>query len=393
MSDCCTPGTGFPNAATMEQLATNFPVVWKEICMIQQEILSASSQCQPGGGQMCTTVGGNTPMTFISGVDTVSVVNGGTGYYTDSPAVSFVPPVGSSVVPATATVTTNGGAITAINMTANGSGYQPVPSSLSVSSVLGANAVLEPLVNAAGQIVNVNIVNGGTNYTLLDTITATRAILPNIAYINAVFLITAVSITGAIVSVAVLTPGSGYEPSVAEVHIVSKLNPLMPYPAGGSFIGTVITDNLGAITGVLVNNTGSGYVDIPPYLVITDPGTGAATLVTLGTGLTATSVASIAVTSPGTNYTTSATGTVLNPPTAALPNPPAVPAVVLINTTVNTFGTNPNLYWQVWAGTTTNKPIQQQLNSVLSYFKGLGYTIMIQSNPSTGSTLQWKICW
>jgi len=477
MSDCCTPGTGFPNATLQGQLATNYPVIWEEICMIQQAILAASSQCQPGGGQMCTVVGGNTPMTFISGVLEVLVTNGGTssipnyegilatagqtvvnttvntlpisnntsyllvfvngvmqmegallnytvtganqitftyalalndiiaiysyatgisfgggsGYYEDSPSVIFIPPVG--VIPssiATATLTTNGGSILSVNMTANGLGYQPVPATLAVTStILGAGAILEPLVNAAGQIVNVNIVNGGLNYTVNDTITATRAILPNIAYVNAVFKITAVSITGAIVSIAILNPGSGYEDSVTEIQIVSTLNPLVPYPAGGSFIGTVFTDIAGAITGVSISNTGSGYVNILPYLVITDPGTGAVTQVTLS----GTSVASITVLSPGSNYTQAATGVVFNPPTAALPNPPANPAVVDIVVAENTWGTNPNLYWQVWTGATTNKPIQLQMNAVLSYFKGLNYTIIIQTNPATGSTIQWKICW
>jgi len=476
MSDCCTPGTGFPNATLQGQLATNHSVIWEEICMIQQAILAASSQCQPGGGQMCTIVGGTTPMTFISGVlevlvtnggissipnyegilatagqtvvnttvNTLPIVNntsyllvfvngvmqmegallnytvtganqitftyalalndiiaiysyatgvsfgGGSGYYEDSPAVKFIPPVG--VIPgsiATATLTTNGGNILSINMTAAGSGYQPVPSTLTVSSVLGLGAILTPLVNAAGQIVNVNIVNGGANYTTGDTITATRAILPNIAYVNAVFLITAVSITGAIVSIAILNPGSGYEDSVTTVEIVSTLNPLLPYPAGGGFIGAVFTDILGAITGVSVSNTGAGYVNILPYLVITDPGTGAVTQVTLS----GTSVASIAVLSPGSNYTQSAIGVVFNPPTAALPNPPANPAVVDIIVAENTWGTDPHLYWQVWSGAATNKPIQLQMNAVLSYFKGLNYTIIIQTNPATGSTIQWKICW
>jgi hypothetical protein len=390
MSDCCTPGTGFPNAATMQQLATNFPIVWEEICMIQQAILAASSQCQVGGGQMCTIVGGDTPMTFIAGVSSVSVVNGGVGYFQDAPSVEFVPPVG--VTPgavATGTVVTNGGAILGITITSGGSGYQPVPATMGVSSVLGLGASLQPLVNASGGIVNINIANGGSGYTINDTVTATRAVLPNIAYVNAIFKITSVSITGEIIEIAILNSGSGYQDSVTEARIVSTLDPLLPYQLGTGFMGTVLTDITGTITQVVVNNTGAGYAVDSPYLVISDPGTGATTTVTL----LATSVASIAVNQPGTQYTQFATGTVFNPPSASLPNPPALPAVVTINVSTNTFGTNPLLYWQVWAGTATNKPIQQQLNSVISYFKGLGYTITIQSNPATGSTIQWKICW
>lgn len=390
MSGCCTPGTGFPTAPQMEQLATNLPVVWEEICMLQQAILAASSQCQPGGGQMCTIVAGSTPMTFVSGVETVTVVNGGSGYFNDTPAVYFEPPVG--VTPgsiATGTVTTNGGNILSVNITFAGLGYQPVPATMSVSSLLGVGAVLEPLVNGAGNIVNINIANAGSGYTVNDTVTATRAVLPNIAYVNAVFRITSVSITGEIIEVAILNPGSGYQDSTTQVKIVSTLNPLLPYPLGTGFIANVITDSFGTITNVLVDNVGAGYAVFPPYLIITDPGTGATTTVTLS----GSSVASIAVNTPGTQYTNLATGTVYNPPTAALPNPPATPAVVTINVAQNTFGTNPNLYWQVWAGTATNKPILMQMNAVLSYFKGLGYTIQIQTNPATGSTIQWKICW
>jgi len=389
MSDCCTPGQGFPTAPQMELLATNLPVVWEEICMIQQAILAASSQCQPGGGQMCTTIAGTTPMTFVSGITSVTVVNGGNGYFADQPFAKIVPPIGSSGTGATATVTTNGSAILAINITNGGTGYQPVPATLSVSSLLGTGADIRPLVNGAGQIVSVNIVAGGTGYSVNDTVTATRAVAPNIAYTNAILKITAVSLTGQIVSVQVLNGGSGYQDSVATVEIVSTLNNADPYPGASGFIGTVLTDNTGVITGVQVNNGGAGYATFKPYLVITDPGTGAQTTV----NLTGQSVSSITVNNPGNNYTSSATGTVMNPPTAALPNPPSTQAVVTINVAQNTFGTDPNLYFQVWAGTATNKPIQLQMNQVLSYFKGLGYTITQQANPATGSTIQWKVCW
>lgn len=389
MADCCTSSTGFPTASSMEQMALNHSVIWEEICLIQQGILSAASQCQTNGGQMCATIGGSTPMTFVSGVSSVTVVNGGSGYVQDTPSVNFIPPNGSIASGATASVTTNGGSISAINMITAGTGYAPISATMQVTSVLGTGAVIEPLVDAAGQIVNINIASAGTGYTVGDSVTASRAVLPNIAYVDAIFSITSVGITGDILDIAILNPGSGYQDSVTEIEIVSSLNPLLPYPTGAGFQGTVFVDGLGAVTGVLITNTGAGYADFLPYLVITDPGTGAETTV----ALSGTSVASITVDESGTEYTSSATGTVLNPPTAASPNPPASPAVVTINVANNAFGTDPSLYWQVWSGATTNRPIQLQLNSVLSYFTGLGYTISIISNPLTGSTISWKICW
>jgi hypothetical protein len=383
------PSSSFPNASTMETLATNLPVVWEEICAIQQAILAASSQCSPSGGQMCTTVGGTTPMTFVSGVTSVTVVNGGSGYYKDTPAVKFIPPNGSSGSGATATATTNGGAILSINMTAGGTGYQPVNSTMSVTSLGGTGAVLQPLVDSIGAIVNINIANAGSGYTINDTVTATRAVLPNINYVDATFKITSVGISGDILAVAILNPGSGYQPSVAQVEIVSSLNNALPYPVGSGFQATVLTDNSGVITQVVVNNSGAGYADVSPFLVISNPGSGADTTV----NLTGTSVSSIAVNKSGSNYVTPITGTVFNPSTATLPNPPTSQAVVTVNISTNTYGTTPSLYWQVWAGTVTNKAIQLQLNQVLSYFQNLNYTIQIQSNPQTGSTIQWKVCW
>jgi hypothetical protein len=373
----------------MEQLSTNHPVVWEEICMIQQAILAAASQCQPDGGQMCTVVAGNTPMTFVTGINSVTVVNGGSNYFVDTPAVNFVPPLGSSAVGATGTLITNGGNILGVTITATGIGYEPIPATMNVSSVAGAGALLDPLVNGAGQIVNINLINGGTGYTTGDIVTATRAVLPNIAYVDAMFAITSVSLTGEIINVAIINPGSGYQSSVTTIEIVSTLNPLLPYPTGSGFQSMVFTDATGAITGTLVTSTGSGYGTLSPYLVITDPGTGSVTSVTLN----GTSVQSISVTEPGTEYTQLAVGNVLNPSTAGLPNPPVLPAILTINVAQNTFGTNPNLYWQVWSGVATNKPVQLQLNSVVSYFKGLGYTVVIQSNPDTGSTISWRVCW
>ena len=373
----------------MGDLAANNAVIWEEICAIQQAVLAASSQCQVGGGQLCTTVAGTTPMTFVTGVTSITVTNPGAGYVQDTPSMVFVPPNGSAGANATGTLVTNGGNILQVNVTNGGTGYQPVPATLAVSSVAGINAVLLPLVNASGQIVSISITNAGSGYTTSDSITATRAVAPSIAYTDAVFQIASVSVTGEILSIIVKNPGSGYQDSVATVKIVSTINPLVAYPLGTAFQSNVITDTLGVITQVIVTNTGYGYSTMSPYLTISDPGTGATTQVNLITN----TVGSITVLTPGTNYTQSAVGNVMNPSTAGLPNPPATPAGVTVNVSNNTYGTSPMLYWQVWAGVVTNRPISAQLNAVLSYFKGLGYTIAIQSNPATGNTIAWRICW
>lgn len=390
MADCCTPGTGFPNSALMDQLSLNHSVVWEEICKLQQAILAAASQCQSGGGQFCTIVAGDTPMTFIAGITGVTVVSGGSGYYQDSPSVEFIPPYGATGASgAVGTVVTNGGKVLSINITSPGTGYQPLSSTMSVSTLTGSAAQLKPLVNASGQIVSVAVLNPGSGYTLTDTVTATRAVAPNAAYTNATFKISTIGTNGEIVAVTILNPGSGYEDAVTTVRLVSTLNPSEAYPLGAGFAGTVLTDNTTGVSGVLINNGGVGYAVYPPYLVITNPGYGAITKV----NLTGTSVSSIDVLSTGSNYTPTPTGIVYNPTTAGSPNPPATPATVTVQFGENTYGTDPNKYYQVFVGSMTNKQLAMQMNTVISYFKGLGYTITRQTNPETGTTLQWKICW
>lgn len=390
MADCNYPSSNYPNAATMRQMAIDWSVVWEEICMIQQAILSASSQCQPGGGQLCTTIGGSTPMTFVSGISSITVVNGGSGYYVDTPSIQFIPPLGSPTGSgASANVITNGSSVLQINMVSSGSGYEPVPASINILTSSGIGGELIPLVDASGRIISVDIVNGGSGYLLTDSLIPVRALAPNPYYLDAQLKISTLGSTGEIVGVSVLYAGTGYSPSVTEARIVSSLNPDMIYPIGSGFQSTVLVDNSGAITGVSIENGGAGYANFNPYLVINDPGSGAQTQVTLS----GTSVQTISVTNPGNNYTTSATGVVKNPPTAGLPNPPVTQAQVTINTNVNTYGTDPILYWQVWNNVVSNKQINAQINSVISYFKGLGYTIIVQDNPLTNNTIQWKVCW
>jgi len=387
MSDCCTPGTNFLDAAGMQQMSLNYSTIWQEISLIQQQILATASQCQPGGGRMSTVVAGNTPMTFVTGISSIAVNTSGTGYVVDQPTLMFTPPNGSTAFGAAATLTTDGSRVLSATITAGGTGYQPRPSTMSVSSLTGVGAVLVPLVNTSGQIVGINIVNGGSGYTLNDTVSATRALAANPAYTNALFKITSVSITGQLMIVEILEPGTGYEDSLTQVKVVSTLNNSLNYPVGTGFYGMVLTDPTGSVTGISILNGGAGYANLPPTLIITDPGTGAQTQVNLNsTG----GVGSITVVKPGNNYTQSATAQVVNPSTAPVPT---TSAQLTVNVSNNTFGTNPNAYWNVWAGVDFDNQIQSQLNAVLSYFKSKGYTIEIQSNPATGSTIQWNIFW
>jgi len=80
----------------------------------------------------------------------------------------------------------------------------------------------------------------------------------------------------------------------------------------------------------------------------------------------------------GDNYDQSATGVVNNPSTVAAPSPAAT---VTINVPVNTYDTNPNLYYQVWAGTATNGCIQAQIQFVQDYFVQLRLSMPNYDKP------------
>lgn len=385
MSNCCDTGIGFPDAPLMEQLSTNHPIIWREICALQQAILEAASLCSLPNS-MCTTVAGTTPMTYVSGVESISVINGGTGFKVDSPKIKFIPPNGANVTPASAEIITNGSSVIAINVTDPGSGYQPISAQLSVSSVDGFGAELIPYTDDKGTIVNIDIKSAGLGYRIGDAIIATRAVPSQSYYTNALIQVSNVSPVGAILSFRIIDGGSGYQDSVTTVQIVSSLLSTTPYSQGAGFAATPIISQSGTIAAVRIDNPGVGYVDILPLVTIIDTGIGAEAVAQVTNG----SISKVDVVKPGTNYTDNAIAYVSNPYTAPAPNRPAV---LEVGVKPNPYGTDPEHYYRVWQNAVSDKTIQLQISSVISYFTKLKYTITPGTNPITGTTLQWKICW
>lgn len=405
MSDCCNSGmAGFPTGSQMDAMSMNWPVVWAEISAIQQAILSAANNCTTQldcsgssagtGGSLNVCVGGNTPMTFIDGISSVIVTTHGLGYYTDVPAVTFIPPYNVTITDAaTATLTTNGSKVLSISMTHGGAGYESTNATADVTSGTGSGVDLTVVVSASGRIFSITINNGGSGYLVSDTVTAHRAIAPSMTYIDANLVIGSVDNTGKILSINVIDPGTGYQPSNTQVKITSTLSPGTPFPTGAGFQGNPVIDDSGSILGVGIFNGGAGYTAMPPVLVISDPGTGAETKVNLSGNLIVSpgnSVTTIDVIKPGNNYTQDATASVVNPPTAPDPTTDAVVQLVI---PTNPFCTNPDLYYKVWQGVVTNRSIQAQLDYVITYFMQAGYTINISTNPASGSSILWCICW
>jgi hypothetical protein len=365
-----------PTGAIIEIVILN-PGSGYEPSTTQVEIVSSLNPLLPypiGAGFMATV------LTSDAIVETLGIITPGTGY-TDG-SYSNVPLTGGTGSGATADITVVGGEVTFILSGSFGSGYTNGDIlSVSNANLGGTIATFGILTSGSsytdGVYLNVPLI-GGTGTGAIADIIVTAGIISTVTIVNGGTGYLTTDILSALAA-DIGGTGAGFSVAIATLR--------------GSGFSVPLLMSTGAITGVVVDNTGEGYAVISPYLVISNPGSGALTAVTLGTGLSATSIASIAVIQPGTNYVLPISGTVFNPATAPLPNPPASPAVVTINIANNTFGTNPNEYWNVWAGAATNKPIQLQLNAVLSYFTNLGYTIQIISNPATGSTISWSIGW
>lgn len=50
-------------------------------------------------------------------------------------------------------------------------------------------------------------------------------------------------------------------------------------------------------------------------------------------------------------------------------------------------------HWQAWQGTVPNLQKLDLQNQILNYFKGLRYSIVRQTNSTTGNTIDWVITW
>jgi hypothetical protein len=163
----------------------------------------------------------------------------------------------------------NGGTVTAITRTAQGSGYTSIPTVI-ISSPTTAGGV-----QATGNVVIQNgtasPVNGGSGYVVGDVITVVGGTLLNATV--GTFRVSAVS-GGAIT--ALDTPSFGQYSAV-------PTNPVSV--TGGS--GTNATLNVTYFFGyVLITNAGSGYVEQPTVTFSGGGGSGAAAYATVGSGTT-----------------------------------------------------------------------------------------------------------
>lgn len=189
-------------------------------------------------------------------ITSITVTAGGTGYNADLGAKASITNTGIRGGAVLVPVISGGGAVTAVTFTGGaGLGYQ-VGDAITIS-VGGAS--LLPILDANGSIVNVEILNAGSGYSSAPVLTVTgvgsSAYSSGPAVLEAVLSTAAVSpplslVHGSVVNVLIKDPGINYTAGITLTNITGD--------GTGATCSPIISEG-GAITGMVLNNRGSGY--------------------------------------------------------------------------------------------------------------------------------------
>lgn len=432
----------FPTASQARQTARNYTAIFQEVNSIETAILESISN-----NSYQAIVKDNTPMTSTSGIKSVNVVNGGTGYQPIEAYATVSHPTG---VNAEVDITLTGGSITGVTVTNGGTGYTPIEATVSsVTRISNANATIT-LAEVGGAVTGYSIVSAGQGYHVNDAINIIDSGGPGV---NATAVVSSIGDLGEILTVSIVNPGSGYVTPVVDsiVRITPSNASLTPVVTNGAIssvtvnsggtayhigdeiiishpsgvgasvqVGTI--DANGSILTALVVIGGSGYDTVNASIVIHHPigvgfsssvqqTGGVITSVTVddvgagyspvlpsitvtdstGTGATFNVtvsggvVTSVDVINKGSNYSQNATAVVVPAPTSS-----GHDAEISLSMEGYTTGVS---YYNVYKGITTSRELSDQIQFVLDYFTNLGYNIKLQTNPSTLTTLQWYIVW
>lgn len=438
----CNTSYGFLTAGEARKCARDNTLIFQEISLLQAAILAAID-----AKNFEVVISNNTPMTGDGGILSVAITDGGDDYEPIVASAAIVHPLG---VNATVSLVLTGGTITGVTVSNGGTGYDPIPATVTaISRVPNLNATLTPIltldevtsftivdagqgyhvgddivitdgsgvnataevstVGALGEITGYTITNNGSGYVApaatVTRIVATAASLTlnvnattgaissvtigsggtayhvgdvvSIAHpsgVSAILQVGTIGPNGNITNVAIVAGGSGYQTVVAEVEVT--------HPAGVAFTSTVAVNNSGVITGVTVTNGGIGYGPLIPTITVADTtGSGATFSLTVNN---AGEIDTVTVTNKGSNYTAPVLTVV---PALTSPGDGAI-----LTPTLEQYD-DAQLYHSVFAGLTTDREIDDQIQFVLDYFTSLGYNIKAKTNPVTEDTLQWHIIW
>jgi len=204
--------------------------------------------------------------------------------YTSAPTVTFT---GGGGTGATATTSIASGVVSALTLTAPGSGYTSAPLvSLDGGGSFGATAraVLTP-----ATVASATLTAAGSGFTSAPTVTVSGGGGSGAAF-------TAVLATRTVASLAITAGGTGYTSAPTVVF------------TGGGGTGATATAVLsgGSVVSLTLTAAGTGYTSVPTVALSGGGGTGA----TATAVLTGTSVASAALSAAGAGFTTAPAVTV-----------------------------------------------------------------------------------
>lgn len=374
----------FLKASDVRALAQDNMLLWTEICGIQKAILEASSLCSIPGGQFETIINDGTPMTWVSGIASITVTAGGTGYAPVVATAVVTPPfdptpnIGDAIL----TPVVTAGVVTSFIINNPGDKYAPAITTLSITTAGGVGADLDPII-LDGVIVSVNILNAGTGYVPGESIVASNPAGTGSGFVASV---SSVGAGGEITGITIASNGTQYQTRFATIDV--------DHPTGVNFEGVVQTNLAGEITGIGIppQGSGTGYFPLLPTAYIIDnesTGTGAILAITEA-DIVAGEIQTINVVQTGFGYSQDVDVIITPALTSAGVN---ATAEATIAADPHGYGTLAPLYYEVLNGQSSNRVLQAQIEFVKDYFTGLGYNIRPQVNPNTGYTLQWWVIW
>jgi hypothetical protein len=346
----------------------------------------------------------NASVDLVMGVDNITLSSGGSGYQ--------IPPVvivsGAATRSAQAQVILAGDTVAQVTVTDPGTGYLTVPSvtltcgsgaqavarltgtgvdEINVSSA-GSGYVTAPLVQLVGgggsgaqaeailvgdQVNQILVTNAGTGYT-----SAPDVIVQGNAQAQATLIPTTLA------AVDLTNAGSNY-----------VTNPNVILMGNGSAQAVLSTTSVSHVT---VLNRGANFSSDPLLLwSVPQDQTGSPRLPVVRTQRSF-ALSEIVVTDAGDNYQSVPVVTL----SAPLSTGTQATAIAVLSVGQGVFRvqayTASQDYWKVNCGLAPSsdllvRPYKDQIASVKKYFTDLGYSILLETNPATGVTLQWTIRW
>jgi len=338
------------------------------------------------------------------GVDEIQVQNTGSGYQ--------VPPLviitGSATRQAQADAKLSLGTVSEVIIADPGVGYTQIPS---VTFTCGDGAQARAILIPTG-VQFVDIINPGSGYVTPPAVSITGGGGSG-AQAEAILVGDQIS------QINVTQAGSGYTgtPQViiegnatAQVSLISTgVQTIELLNAGGNYVlaPTVVIDgpaqalsvlNPTTVKHVSVTNSGINYASDPilewlPSLEETGNPRAPVVRTQRSFGLS-----EIVITNPGVNYTSVPT-VLIGAPAPGGTQATATAQLSVGSGVFHVTAYEPSQdYWKVNCGQSPSsellvRPYKDQIASVTKYFTDLGYSMVLETNPLTGITLQWTIRW